>query len=169
MWWSEAPRLLGAAALAASLAACGFEPLYAPSGPAAAAQGRVEVAVIDGPIGFAMRERLIDRLGPAEAATHRLKIDLELDQQGVALTRKDETTRFDVTATAAWRLYPRAGGAPALSGETSAVTGYSAPADDTASAFAVLSARRDAEERLALTLADRIAQDLALDAAVWAP
>ena len=56
---------------------------------------------------------------------------------------------------------------PALAEEERAVSGYSAPTSATTSAFAILSARRDAEERLALVLADRIAQRIAVEAAVW--
>jgi LPS-assembly lipoprotein len=166
MWWSDARGLALAGALA--LAGCGFEPLYDPAGPAAAVAGRVEVPVIDTDAGFALRERLVDRLGPAEGATHRLEVDLSLDQVGVALTEDDVTTRFDVIGVATFRLTESETGLAVLTGETRAVTGYSAPSSATTSTFAVLSAQRDAEERLALLLADRIAQRIALDAGDWA-
>ena len=45
------------------------------------------------------------------------------------------------------------------------ITGYSAPESETASAFASRAAERDAERRLAVTLADQILQRLALGAA----
>ena len=48
-----------------------------------------------------------------------------------------------------------------------AITGYSAPESETASAFASLAAQRDAERRLAVELADRIVQRLALSAGDW--
>lgn len=169
MWCSERRRLLASLATLAALPACGFEPLYDPAGPAATTAGKVEVEVIEGTPGFLMRERLIDRLGPAQAPTHRLAVDLALDQVGVAITEQDVTTRFNVRGTAAWRLVPIGAGEPVLVGEAGAVSGYSAPASDTASAFAILSAQRDAEEQVALLLADRIAQRLALDAGAWAP
>lgn len=153
---------------AAPVAACGFEPLYDPGGPAAAAEGRVLVGTIDGEAGFALRRRLVDRLGAAAAPTHRLEATLDLHQVGVAITEEDVTSRFDVIGVAAWALYPIDGAAPVASGEAEAVAGYSAPGADVTSAFAVLSARRDAEERLALILADRIAQRIAVEAAVWA-
>jgi LPS-assembly lipoprotein len=169
MWCSERRRLLASVAALAALPACGFEPLYAPSGPAAAALGKVEVEVIEGTPGFLMRERLIDLLGPAEAPTHRLAVDLALDKVGVAITEQDVTTRFNIRGTAAWRLFPIGAAEPVLSGEAGAVSGYGAPSSDTASAFAILSAQRAAEETVALLLADRIARRLALDAGVWAP
>jgi hypothetical protein len=55
-----------------------------------------------------------------------------------------------------------------LSGEVRAITGYSAPASETASAFASLAAGRDAEQRVARQLADLILQRLALAAGDWA-
>ena len=59
--------------------------------------GRIEVAVIEGAPGFAMREELTARLGPATAATHRLDVTLALEETGVALTQQDVTTRYNVT------------------------------------------------------------------------
>lgn len=167
MWWSDRTICAGALAGALALAGCGFEPLHDPAGPAAAVAGRVDVAVIPGTTGYLMRERLIERLGAAGTPTHRLAVDLSLTQVGVALTEDDVTSRFDVVGVAAWRLVPLDGTLPALAEEARAVSGYSAPTSATTSAFAILSARRDAEERLALVLADRIAQRIAVEAAVW--
>lgn len=167
--WSERRRLLALAGAGLGLAACGFEPLYDPAGPAAALAGRIEVDVIPGSAGYAMRERLIERLGPAEAPTHRLAVDLRLTQVGVAITERDVTTRFDVAAVAEWRLYDRAVSGAVMAETERAVTGYSAPSSATASEFAILSARQDAENRLTTLLADRIAQRVALAAAGGGP
>ncbi|MBP7001295.1 LPS assembly lipoprotein LptE [Amaricoccus sp.] len=161
-------RAAAALAALALVAACGFEPLYAPAGPAAASAGRVEVGVIDGIAGFAMRERLVARLGEPAGVTHRLDVDLAFEKSGVAITEKDVTSRFDVTGTAEWKLASLSGGGAALSGTETAVTGYSAPTSETSSAFAILSAQRDAEKRLAETLADRVAQRVAVAADDWA-
>jgi len=170
MWWSErsSPRGGAALALTLALAACGFEPLYDPAGPAAAVAGRVEVEVIPRTAGYLMRERLVERLGPASEPTHRLAIDLGFSQVGVAITEDDVTSRFDVIGVADWRLTAFGAETPALAEEARAVTGYSAPSSATTSAFAILSARQDAEERLALLLADRIAQRIAVEAGDWA-
>ena len=168
MSWSERRRgLLAALAAAALLAACGFTPLYAPGGPAAAMGGRIEVAVIEGAPGFAMREELTGRLGPATAPTHRLDVTLDLEQTGVALTQQDVTTRYNVTGTADYALVPLDGGPPVAGGTVRALTGYSTPETVSASAFASLAAERDAERRLAVDLADRIVQRLALSAGDW--
>lgn len=158
--------LLSAAALATG---CSFRPLYGAGSPAAAMLGQVEVAPIEGAAGFALRERLIERLGPARSPRYRLEVALEFAQEGVAITRENITTRFNVAGAAAYRLVPLAGGAPAASGTLTALTGYSAPASRTASAFAALAASRDAEARLARTLAERIVLRLALAAGEPAP
>lgn len=169
MWWSERPsrRLLLAAATALALAACGFTPLYAPGAPASRMAGRVDVAVLEGEPGFILRERLTERLGPPAAPTHRLEVRLELRRYGVALTQQNVTTQFDVIGTAEYRLVPLAGGPAVAAGEVRAVTGFSAPELQTASAFASLAAEDDAERRLAVDLAERIVQRLALAAPEW--
>ena len=161
----KAQALLGLVLLV--LAACGFRPLYGEGTPAAAMTGRVEVAMLDGAAGFAMRERLTQRLGPPAGATHRLETTLALDSKGVALTRENVTTRYDVSGVATYRLVPLAGGAPATAGTVRAGTGYSAPASEASSAFAIRAAERDAEERLAVILADEIVERLALTASGW--
>ena len=102
------------------------------------------------------------------APTHRLDVDLELASTGVALTQQNVTTRFDVIGTADYALVPLAGGPPAASGVVRSITGYSAPDSETASAFASRAAEIDAERRLAIDLADRILQRLALGAEDWA-
>jgi len=161
---SERRGLVVALVALAGLAACGFEPLYAPGGAAAAARGTIAVAAIEGAPGFAMRERLVARLGPAEAPTHRLGVDLRLERTGVAITDQDVTTRFSVIGDARWTLTPLGAAEPVLTGAARAITGFSAPASETASAFASLSAQRDAEIRVARVLAEDIARDLALRA-----
>lgn len=163
MSWSRR----GLLAASASLAACGFSPLYAPDAPASRMAGKVEVGLVEGAPGFALRERLTGQLGPAAAPTHRLDVDLELTRTGVALTQQNVTTRFDVVGRASYRLTPIAGGPPVASGVARSITGYSAPESPGASAFAARAALDDAERRLAITLADEILQRLALSAASW--
>jgi LPS-assembly lipoprotein len=164
MWCSERRSLLAALAALTLAGACGFEPLYAPGGDAAATRGTIEVDVIEGAAGFALRERLVMRLGAAEAPTHRLAVDLGIESTGVAITEQDVTTRFSVTGRARYRLVPMGAVEPVLTGEALAITGFSAPASETASAFASLSAERDAELRVARVLAEDIARDIALRA-----
>ncbi len=156
--------LRGGAALGfATLAgACGFEPLHAPGGPAAATRGRIAVDAVPGAPGFALRERLVERLGPAEAPTHRLGVDLDLREEGAAITRDAITTRYIVIGTATFSLVPLGASEPLLVESVSVQSGYSTPEAETASAFAARAAALAAQERVARTLADRIALRLAL-------
>lgn len=121
----------------------------------------VLVETIPGAAGFALRERLVERLGHPKAPTHSLAVDLDIRQESAALTRDDITTRYLVLGTATFRLVPLAAGAP-IAGAVAAQTAYSAPADDTASAFAMRAAALAAEERVAQALADRIALRLSV-------
>lgn len=171
MWWSEPRRPRGAAplVLALGLAACGFTPLYDPGSAARASRGVVDIAVVPGASGFAFREQLQNRLGVATDPAYRLEADLDLVTSGVALTTGNVTTRFEVIGTADFVLVPLDGSAPVLGDTVEAVASYSAPESDIVSAFGTLSAQRNAELRVARTLADRIATRVLLEADRLAP
>ena len=158
---------LGLAALAS--AGCGFEPLYDEASPASRMAGSVAVDVIDGEPGYVLRERLTQRLGSSDAPSHVLSVDLDFDTAGVALTSENVTTRLNVIGTATFVLRPTDPSGAQLADEVAAITGFSAPDSEATSAFATSAAERDAELRLARTLADRIVARLALTAPEWAP
>ena len=175
MWWSERPstglsarsrRLCRAAVTTATLLlpGCGFTPLYGEGAPATALHGQIAVAPLDGTPGFALHERLTERLGDATAPRWRLVTSLEIESSGAALTRENVTTRFDVTGTADFTLTPVTGGLPVLTDSVRAVTSYSAPVSETSSAFASEIARQDAQDRVARVLADKIVLRLAVAA-----
>ncbi len=138
------------------LAACGFTPMHGdrPSGEKLGLD--VAVDTIPGSAGFALRERLVERLGTPAQPDYRLSVDLEIRDEDAAVTREDITTRYIVIGTAAYRLEPVGAPDEALEGAVSAQTAYSAPADDTASAFASRAAALNAHERVAQALAERI-------------
>ena len=86
----------------------------------------------------------------------------------MALTQQNVTTRFDVIGTASYPLVPLAGGPPVASGVVRSITGYSAPESrDRLGLRQPGGAEQDAEQRLAIDLADRILQRLALSAGDW--
>lgn len=144
-------------------AACGFQPIHrGPEGDARLDGAAVLVETIPGAAGFALRERLVERLGHPKRPTHRLVVDLDIRQEGAALTRDDITTRYLVLGTAAYQLNPLEADAGPISGSVAAQTAYSAPADDAASAFAARAAALAAEERVAQALAERIALRLSV-------
>ena len=168
MWCSDRRGFLRGGLGALALGGCGFQPLYDEGAAPSRMAGRVEVSIVEGGPGFALRERLTERLGPATAPAYRLDVTLRLTRTGVALTQKNVTTRFDVIGTAEYTLVPLAGGTPVASGVVRSITGYSAPESETASAFASRAAEQDADHRLAIVLADSILQRLALSADGWA-
>ena len=112
----------------------------------------------------------IHRWLPVMIAMPRMmkELSLRLTRTGVALTQQNVTTRFNVIGTATYRLVPLAGGPAVAGGEVRAITGFSAPEAEISSAFAQRAAEQDAEHRLAVELANRILQRLALSAGSWA-
>jgi LPS-assembly lipoprotein len=169
MSWSEAVTRRGALGILALLpAACGFRPLYGEGAPASRMAGRVDVGLIEGRAGFALRERLVNRLGQPADPGYRLSVTLTLTSTGTALTQENVTTRFAVTGLAEYTLVPAAGGTPVASGAVRSVTGFNAPDSVTSTAFAARAAHHDPHRRLAVTLADQIVQRLALSADAWA-
>ncbi|WP_112320871.1 LPS assembly lipoprotein LptE [Oceanibium sediminis] len=147
------------------LSACGFEPLYGESAPARALQGQVDVPVLPGLFGFAMRERLVTRLGPASAPAYELAIESDVEEVERAIRRDRSITRFNLNARADYRLESLTTGTTLTSGSVRETTAYSA----VASPFATRAAEEDARRRLAVALADRIILRLAASAAEFAP
>lgn len=146
----------------ALVAACGFTPMHADRSAGEELGLDIAVDTIPGTPGFALRERLVERLGTPSQPDYRLSVDLDLRDEGAAVTREDITTRYIVMGTAQYELVPLGAPEKALAGSVSAQTAYSAPADDTASAFASRAAALDAEMRVARMLADRIALRLSV-------
>lgn len=173
MWCSDRRGVLALGLTLAlggfALAGCGFKPLYGTGAPAAEMRGRYVLDTPAGQPGFEMRERLLERLGEPSNPLYRVAITLDLQSRGAALTQQDYTTRYDVTGVATYQVIPLAGGAPVLTGTVNSLTGYSAPESEIASAFASLVAERDAEVRIARTLADQIVTQLAVTAGQRAP
>ena len=124
--------------------------------------GRVEWRRSSAAPGFALREELTGRLGPATAPTHRLEVDFDLEPTGVALTQENVTTRYNVVGIADYAPGAARRRAAGARGRLRASPATARPASQTGSAFASRAAERDAERRLAVDLADQIVQRLAL-------
>ena len=148
---------------AAPLAACGFTPLYGSGSAADAARGKIDVAEINGLMGFRLRKRLTSRLGPATNASHQLKVNVRTTSQALAISAENEITRYSLTGIATFDLRQMAAGTTVLKGNVRAFSAYSA----TASAYATSVAERDARERLAHSIAEQIATRVAANADRW--
>ena len=155
--------MLSALSLSA-VGACGFTPLYGEGTSARAITGQVQVDILPGSFGFALRERLVNRLGAPNSARYQLSLTTNITSDQRAIRADRTITRFNLNATTTYTLTPLSGGPPADSGTVKAFTAYSA----VASPFATRTAEQDARRRLAVTLADQIVQRLALTSADWA-
>lgn len=164
MSWLDHKKLMALATFAL-LSGCGFQPLYGPNSAASQLDGRVAVAEIDGEMGFAFRERLTAKMGSGPSASHEIVADLTVSQRGLAISDTSNITRYNLTGTAAYRVVSMATGLTVAGGDTRAFAAYSA----TASPVATRSAERDARVRLAQSLAEQVALEVAADAGNWMP
>lgn len=146
MSWCRALLLCGL------LAACGFQPAYAPGGSAAALQNRVAVDQPSDRPGFLLVRQLEDRLGRPADTAYRLGVRLSLAQEERAIDPDGDIRRFHLIGTADFALVEAGSGATLASGQVENFVGYSA----TGTSVATVAAARDAQERLMTILADQI-------------
>ena len=132
-----------------ALAGCGFAPALAPG-----SRRRIAVEAPATRAGFALGRRLEDRLGAAgERAPYALAVALEIDPEVAAVDPAQVTTRVRLEGAASYALAEAATGREILRGTASAFASY----DATGTTVALGASARDAEDRLATILADRIA------------
>ncbi len=148
---ASAPRRAVLLALGA-LAGCGFAPALAPGG-----RGRFAVEAPDTRAGFVLRGRLLDRLGtPGADAPYRLAFELAIDPEVAAVDPAQVTTRVRLEGAATFALTQTETGRVVLRGSASSFASY----DTTGTTVSLAASARDAETRLAVILADRIAARL---------
>jgi len=154
--------ILGLAA-AACVAGCGYTPAYAPAGRASGLQGEILVDAPNSDLAFFLAEELERRLGRAANARYRLSYDISTNSSRQALTNNEETTRYYVRGRLSFQLRDEASGAVVQSGRLENFTAYSS----TASTIATLTAERDAEKRLMVSLADELVTRLVATTGSW--
>ncbi len=159
MSWSRRQFLVVAGASA--LPACGFTPVYGPTGQAGRLLGQIALPAPRTEDMFSFVQRFEERLGRAPAgAPYMLDLVLETSQQDLGRTSAGEITRYRVTGQANYTLLGEAE-VELLSSQTAAFTGYSA----TGSSVATLAGERDARDRLMIILADQVVDALLIAAA----
>ncbi|MEO0378696.1 MAG: LPS assembly lipoprotein LptE [Pseudomonadota bacterium] len=139
-----------------ALTACGFTPVYGPGGAGTALQNRVLVDQPDDRTGFLLVQRLEERLGRAGDPAYRLAVDLALREEARAIDPDGDIRRFHLIGSAAYTLLLSGSDSVVQSATVDNFVSYSA----TGTAVATLSARRDAQERLMVILADQIVLQL---------
>lgn len=142
------------------LAGCGFQPVYAPGGPADGLRGRIEIAAPADEEGYALVERLEERLGLPQGADLGLTANIFIGEEEVGFLPDGTISRYNVSGRVDWRLTRLSDGTEVLSGSERSFTSYAA----TSTTVATIFARRDARRRLMVIIADRILQDIVLRA-----
>ena len=147
------------------LAGCGFEPLYGVNG-GLTGPGQtlrtIYVEPIPERVGYELRNHLLDILdasGEDAGTAYRLKLILrEEPPQGVALQQDATITRYNYRLTAHYELFARDSAQPLKTGDVTTLTAYNVAS----SPYATVVAERDAGDRAANDIAERIRTELAV-------
>jgi LPS-assembly lipoprotein len=137
------------------LAACGFTPVYAPGGTGAALRGQVAVIAPGDRDSFLLVQELENRFGRG-GGRYGLAFDLQVEEEGLAVTRTGDITRFNLVGTVTFTLTDLGNDTLVYEGRVNNFTAFS----DTGSTVETLAAERDARARLMRILADQMTAQL---------
>jgi LPS-assembly lipoprotein len=152
--------------MALATAGCGFRPLYGRTDldPRAAPMlSAVYVDPIPDRVGYELRNSLLDLFnatGQADGAVYRLKLTLAEREEAVVLQSNTAITRYNYTLTAHYDLLPRESTSPVKSGDVTALSAYNVAAAPFL--YATVTEERDAKNRAANDVAERIRTELAV-------
>jgi LPS-assembly lipoprotein len=147
------------------LSACGFTPVYRQGGAAAGLFNQMTVPVVEGRFGFELRERLIERLGPAAPdARYRLAFDLDIESRDLVVNEVADIIRYNLTGVADFTVTERRTNALLFRDKVKSLTAYSATSDT----YPTTVAERAANIRLVRSLADLMVTRLSVTAQDWA-
>jgi LPS-assembly lipoprotein len=165
MWSSRtAARAAIGALLAATLAGCGFQPLYkkdAQDPGVTADLARIRVLNVradlaeNDRLGQQMRNLLLQRLNPDGAPAqpaYRLETSLSVTKERTGIQITEEATRARLTVSVSFRLYESSGDKMLYGGSEQSTNSYNV-AD---SQFATLNAENDAARRAVREVSDSI-------------
>lgn len=153
--------LTGLAAL--PLVACGFEPAYAPGGPAFDLLDRVTVDDPSDKDDFDLVERLEERLGRPASPRFRLSYKVDTEVKTQAITPESVISRYQLLGTVTYQLHDSATETVLSAGDVSSFTSYSAVGTSVATA----AGEADARTRLMRLLADKIVTELVATSGEW--
>lgn len=152
-----------------ALSACGFKPMYAPSGGDATI-GAVTVNEIPGKSGHVLRTELTKLLGAERGSPTARRLEVVLTERisSLGLRIDESATRADLRLTADYVFFDSSG-VELFRGVVSQVASYDIPSVPTAtpgqlssSAYGEVAAQNDARERAGSMLAERMRTELAL-------
>ncbi|NOD86163.1 LPS assembly lipoprotein LptE [Ruegeria sp. HKCCD6119] len=137
-----------------ALAACGFEPVYAPGGSGSALYGRVEVSAPNTVESYLLVQDLEQQLGRSAGSVNDFKLDVQVSTvtRGAAITTTNETQRYTIDGSAQYTLRSNATGQIIASGSVADFVSYSAAG----STVSTLADERDAKRRLMMILSGQI-------------
>src|SRR5262245_17145246 len=153
------------ALFAVLLQGCGFTPLYADNNNLGVSTtlSTIYVEPIPDRVGYELRNDLLDRLAAsnsAQSARYRLRLNLtELDEP-VVFQPNTSITRYNYTLRAHYDLMPKDGTMSVKSGDVTAFAAYNVAAAPYL--FSTATAQRDAKNRAATDIAERIRIELAV-------
>jgi LPS-assembly lipoprotein len=151
---------------ACALSACGFQPLYGTGGAdphIGQTLASIYVEQVPDRVGYTLRNSLLDLLnatGQAGGAAYRLKLTLKEDEESAVLQANTAITRYNYTLTAHYDLIAHDATSAVKSGDVSALASYNVAAAPYL--YATVTAERDAKDRAASEIADRIRTQLAV-------
>ena len=131
------------------LAACGFQPMYAPAGGGNAI-GPVQIGEIPGRAGHTLRTELSRILAVENDGTPPMQLEVTLVENVAQLgIRRDESaTRAELRLTANYVLTPATGQGRVMRGSVVSTANYDIPT----AAFGEIAAQDDARDRAAETI-----------------
>jgi LPS-assembly lipoprotein len=151
------------AAAAVGVAACGFTPALAPSGPAAELRGDIEVAAPNTRAGFILARQVEDRLGLPAAPAYRLRLEITEGAEVTGIPANRVTARANLLGRVDYSVVHIPSAQVVRQGSVQSFTGFSA----TSTTAATRAAAEDAQRRLMVLLADRLVAELLATSEEW--
>lgn len=141
-----------------AIAACGFQPVYAPGGAGSNLYGKVAVSAPNTVDSYLLVQNLEQRLGRSATSGSDYNLDVQVSAvvRGAAITPTNETTRYTINGRADYSLKSAETGQIVASGTVTDFVAYSAAG----STVSTLADERDAKDRLMTILADQIVTQL---------
>ena len=142
---------------ASSQAGCGFAPVYHQSAPQSVRESLalIDVAPIEGKIGWQLRNRLLEKFTPRGAADvplYRLSVSLNSATEAVLIQLDNTATRHNLKMNASFTLIDLSTGDVAHRGTAISVGSYNVVDSE----FATIAAENNARERTAREIGEEI-------------